>query len=447
MKTTSLHRFTCIYGLASLTLGLCSALKAAETAPPADASTKVSAKLETREIRLDEYLNLVAASNLDIAAQRFEVSKADAAVMAAKVFINPTLQFSSLTDYSNRGSQRLPGSYNAALTQTFELGGKRRYRQLVARQNLAATAATLESFMQNLKMDAASAYAEALASASMAREKERLSSILQKLLTAQQQRAKAGDVGDLDVIQTRTESGQLEVEALGAEADATDAALALNSFLGPRYQSVRWVPQGALDAKADLTEFSQLMCSAMHNRGDLVALRHARDSANSGISLAKANRVPNVDLGIGYAHSTTSNNTISPQPAYNMAGVVVSVPLPIWNRNKAEISSAEATALQTQTLLDAAETKAGVEVRRALAQYQAARRQLALYDNGIIKDAETALDKRSIAYQRGQSTLLELLDAQRTAAEVWEKYLSARSDEVKSVIELHRAAGIWHVKF
>lgn len=422
-------------------------LSAGETRVPSVGQLAISSKMEPRDITLDAYLNLVVASSLDYAARKYNVSISEAAVMASKVFPNPVFQAGNLIDSSNSGSQRLPSMWNYSLTQTFEPGGKRRWRQMVARQNLAASAATLESFMQNLKMDAAGVFAEALAFSSLAKEKQRLTGIMQKLLTAQQRREKAGDVGELEVIQTRVEVGELEAEAMGAEADAADAALALNSYLGPSYQNTRLRPQGSLTATADSVEFPHLMCSAIKNRADLAALRLSRDSATSGISLAKANRVPNVDLGFGFAHSTNSNNIISPQPSYNMAGFVLSMPLPLWNRNKAEITTAQATAEQAQVLLEAAELKAGVDVRRALAQYNAAKRQLALFQDGVIKDAEAALDKRGIAYQRGQSTLLELLDARRTAAGVWEKYLSAQSDQVKAVIELHRSAGIWHVRF
>ncbi len=445
-----------IWRLSQLRLGCALILSASYatflTAAEADkkvspVKVEITTRMQPQDITLETYLNRVVASSLEYAARRYNVSIAEAAVVASKVFPNPVFQSGNLIDSSNSGSQRLPSMWNYSLTQTFEPGGKRRWRQLVARQNLAASAATLESFMQNLKMDAAAVFADALAYSSMAREKQRLTGIMENLLAAQQQRAKAGDVGDLEVIQTRVEAGELAAEALGAEADAADAALALNGYLGPRYQNIRLRPQGSLSAKADSVEFPHLMCSAIKNRADLAALRLVRDSATSGISLAKANRIPNVDLGFGFAHSTNSNNTISPQPSYNMAGFVLSVPLPLWNRNKAEISAARATADQAQVMLEAAELKAGVDVRRALAQYDAARRQLALYQNGVIKDAESALSKRGIAYKRGQSTLLELLDARRTAAGVWEKYIAAQSDEVKAVIELHRSAGIWHVHF
>ena len=45
----------------------------------------------TNEITLDEFLNEVAAANLDYAAQRYNVDIAKAAVAIAKEFPNPNL--------------------------------------------------------------------------------------------------------------------------------------------------------------------------------------------------------------------------------------------------------------------------------------------------------------------------------------------------------------------
>ena len=52
-----------------------------------------------------------------------------------------------------------------------------------------------------------------------------------------------------------------------------------------------------------------------------------------------------------------------------------------------------------------------------------------------------------VSYKRGGSSLLELLDAQRKANEVWQSFYDAQSDHARAVIELHRAAGIWIIHF
>src|SRR5262249_605208 len=125
----------------------------------------------TNEITFDQFLNEVAKENLDYSAQRYNVSIAEAAVAAAKVFPNPTLNLGGARDVTQSGDQRLPSTAGAAVTQTLELGGKRKYRILSARQSYAAAAATLDGFLRNLKLDAAGGFADALALARNAEQK------------------------------------------------------------------------------------------------------------------------------------------------------------------------------------------------------------------------------------------------------------------------------------
>ena len=398
-------------------------------------------------IKLEDYLAKVAASNLAYAAQRYNVTVAETAIMAAKLFQNPVLQFANGKDLTHTRSQALPGYYQTSISQTFEMGGKRTKRWLVARKNYAATSATLQSFLQNLRLDASAAYADAIALGLEASQFQRTATLLRELLQAQQERQKAGDISDVDLLQTRVEVRQFEAELLNAQAQATNAELGLNAFLGPQFSGTHWQPVGTLDVSPQSTELFKLLSSAIRNRPDLLAMRHQRDAALASINLEKAKRVPDVNLGVLWQQSTPSVNMTSPQPIYNMGGVMVSIPLPIWNRNKTGIAASEAMASQAQLQLDNAEVQAGVDVRQALSLYGIARERVALYQGGVLKDADSALEKRVVSYKRGGSSLLELLDAQRKANEVWMSFYNAQIDHARAVIELHRAAGIWIVHF
>ena len=318
---------------------------------------------------------------------------------------------------------------------------------MVARKNYAATSATLQTFLQNLRLDASAAYADAIALGKVAMQFQRTATLLRELLQAQEERQKAGDISDVDLLQTRVEVRQFEAELLNAQAQAKNAELGLNAFLGPRFSSTHWYPVGTLDVTPQTTELFKLLFSAIRNRPDLIALRHMRDAALASINLEKAKRVPDINVGAGWMRSTSSYNDTSPQPLYNMGVLQVSMQLPIWNTNKTGIAAANAQASQAQLQLDDAEVKAGVAVRQSLALYGSAHERVRLYQSGVLKDVDAALEKRVLSYKRGASSLLELLDAQRKANEVWISFYTAQIDHARSVIELHRSAGIWLVHF
>jgi cobalt-zinc-cadmium efflux system outer membrane protein len=401
----------------------------------------------TNEITFDQFLNEVVAANLDYAAQRYNVSIAQAAIAAAKEFQNPTLQLSGAGDVTHSGSQRMPSTAGASLTQTIELGGKRKYRILGAKQNYAAAAATLEEFLRNLKLDAAAAFADALALSRSAEQKRESARYLTRLADAQRERRRLGDISEADMLQAQVEEQQFQNEVLTAEGDAEKASLALCTFLGRNRGQARLIAKGSLDLPTREFEISQVMTEALQHRPDLIALRHTRDAADSKVREEKANRVPNVDVGPNWTHNTSSQNSIAPSPEFDSVGLSVSLPIPLWNRNKAAIASARSTAEQAQVQLEAAEHKAEVQIRQTFSAYHSAVERVRHYQGGILKDADAVLEAKRFSYQRGQSSLLELLDAQRTDNEVRSSYNDALADQAKALIELERAAHLWSVRF
>jgi outer membrane protein TolC len=267
------------------------------------------------------------------------------------------------------------------------------------------------------------------------------------LVKAQRERLRAGDVGEVDVLQTQVEEQLFQNELLAAQADAENASLALSGFLGRDRGQTLLVPQGNLGLSARDFDLHSLLAGALRRRPDLIALRHARDSAQTGVRLEKANRVPDVDVGAGWTRATRSDNAIAPSPEFDSLGLSFSVPIPLWNRNKAAIAAARFTAEQAEKQLESAELKAEVQVRQAFTTYRSAVERLSRYKGTILKDAEAVLEAKRFSYQRGQTTLLDLLDAQRTANEVRASYNDALADHAKALIELQRSAELWDLQF
>lgn len=401
----------------------------------------------TNEITFDEFLNEVVAANLDYAAQRYNVSIAQATLAAAKEFQNPTIQLNGGRDVTHGGDQRMPDTYGAALTQTIELGGKRKYRILGARENYQAAAATLDDFLRNLKLDAAAAFADALALSQSAEQKKQSADYLSRLTETQRVRFRAGDISRADMLQTQVEEQQFQNELLTAQADAENASLALNGFLGRERSETSLVPIGNLEISPRDFDLTTLLTDALKSRPDLIALRHARDAAQSNVHLEKANRVPDMDIGPSWTHSTSSQNSIAPSPEFDSVGISLSLPLPLWNRNKAGIASARFAAEQAQKQVESAELKAEVQLRQAFSAYRSALARVRNYQNGILKDADAVLESKRFSYQKGEASLLELLDAQRTANDVHSSYNDALAEQAKALIELERATGTWEIEF
>jgi cobalt-zinc-cadmium efflux system outer membrane protein len=389
----------------------------------------------------------VAAENLDYAAQRYNVDIARAAVAVAKEFPNPNLNLGGGRDLRFRGSQALPEPASVGVDQSLEYLGKRKWRIRTADQSYRAAAATLEDFLRNLKLDASEAYVAALAAQRSLEQQRKTTDYLRQLVAAQQHRFHAGDVSETDLTQSRVDELQSESDLLSAENDAQTAQLALDTFLGRNRGQTAFLLQGNLEFQPQTFDLSHLIAGMLRSRPDLVALRHSRDSAQSGVRLARASRVPDVDVGVNYTYTTASDNDIAPAPHDSMLALSLSVPLPVWNRNHAEIVTAHAMAEQSQKQLDSAELKAEVQLRQAFTTFQLMQDRVQKFQDVILRGADDVLTAKRYSYDHGNSTLDDLLMAQSADNNVHQAFNRAWADAVNARMELARAAGLPDARF
>jgi len=407
----------------------------------------------TNEITLDEFLNEVAEANLDYAAQRYNVDIAKAAVAIAREFQNPTLNLGDSHElrfagrYVNGVDQSEPEALNVGIAQTIPIGGKRKWGIRMATQNYHSAAATLDDFVRNLKLNASEAFVGALAAQRELEQQHKTTDYLRQLVAVQDHRFKAGDIGETDLTQSRVDELQSESDLLNAENDAQVAQLNLNNFLGRDRGQTTFILRGKLELEPRSFDLSQLIENALQTRPDLVALRHARDGAKSGVHLAKANRIPDPTVGVGYTYSTATENFVNPTPQMDYLGVSLSFQLPLWNRNKAEITTARSVAEQTQKQVESAELKAEVQVRESFNTYQLMQERVQKFQSETLKGADDVLAAKRFSYEHGNSTLDDLLMAQSADNDVHQAYNSALADAANALMELERAAGLWDVKF
>ena len=432
-------RFLLMTGLLTGLLFLGPHASTAQAAEPAGATTP------PLPLSLDAFLAEVAQNNLEYAAQRYNVSIAQAEIAKAKVFPNPVLGSGYMGDVSGND---MPSNFNLGITQTFLTAGKRRAGIEVAEGNYRVAGSTLEDFFRNLRAAAANGFIDALAAQLIVQQKKRSAEALDRLVEANEKRFRAGDLAEIDVTQSRVEAQQFHSELLAAEANLQRAVIALSQFLGKERSSVTLNPEGRLE-EIPPKNFSlpELVEEALQKRPDVVSAWHAREAARSGVKLAKANRFPDVDIGLTWQRTGKSTNEISPSPQFNSLGLSMSIPLPILNTKRAELEIARLTSEQAEKNWQAVRLKTEVEIRQAYTGHQLAAARVAKYKTGVLRDAASVLEAKLYSYQRGHTSLLEVLNAQREENNIYLAYYDTLTDYAKALVTLEQASGIWDVKF
>jgi cobalt-zinc-cadmium efflux system outer membrane protein len=174
----------------------------------------------------------------------------------------------------------------------------------------------------------------------------------------------------------------------------------------------------------------------MEARPDVRAKRLLFAQREADLKLAKAYRIPDVTVGVGYAVQGPKGPDNPGQLAANLG-----VPLPLFNRNQGGIVQAE-VGLQTAEA-DLGKTLNQVEnqVDTAYRNLIQSRRLVEAYLGGVLDDARSTLTIVERAYERGGATLLELLDAARTSRTIQQNYIEALFNYQRNVIQLESAVG------
>jgi outer membrane protein, heavy metal efflux system len=398
-------------------------------------------------ITFADYVTEVLRSNLDLSAQRANIAISKAQVTTASA--RPDWSFDvglPLVDVSNQGN---PTTTSAGITAPVELGGKRGARIRAAAADVSTVTADYDDQVRQLRATSASAFVDGLGVRQILQSKNKSLAQLDRIVSVNEQRLRVGDIGEIELMQSRVERDQFKADVISAESDVYNADLVFAQHLGnPQKLGAQMpMPSGSLEISTRTFDLDQLVASAFKNRSDVVSRTRAIHAADERIKLAKANLVPDVAVNGAYSHTAADTGGFS-QPADNTIGASLSLNLPISRRlHPGELEVARATRTQAELQLKSIQLKVEVEVRAAFERYQSSARRLNVFRGGMLRDADRVLEARLYAYERGGATLLEVIDAQRKSAEVYLAYSQALVDHAHALVTLEETAGIWDVSF
>lgn len=440
--------------LASVLLASARAAHAQTPAPPPQvaetqaAPAPASAGVAGEKFNFRGYLQQVGSGNLDLLAQRTTVGTAQAQNALARIFPDPTVT-AGLLQYDLSQNGQNPTATVVQLNVPIQIGGQRGARIAYAEANLSATEAELMDYLRTLRANAANGYVDSLHARLILERRKRTLASLSRLVAVNEERLRAGDIGEATVLQSRVEANPFRADCIDSEGVVKTADLTLVQLLGTgaATRMTRAINvEGNLTAAADRTfDVAGLIQIANAQRPDLLAAKRRQSAASRQIDLAKANRV--VDLGVGatWQHNLYLGGA-SPQTPTNMLGGQVTVPIPFSRMYRGELDAAYAQRSLSEAVSQGTAVRVEIEVRSAVAKYEAAAGRVKLYTGGTIHDADQVLEKALYNYQRGGATLVEVLVAQRTDNDVYLSYYDALADAAHALIAVQQAAGTWDIE-
>jgi outer membrane protein, heavy metal efflux system len=367
---------------------------------------------------------LALTNNLDIQAVQARYAIRRAAIRIAAQRPNPALVSEFLRDEPHQSMFfELP----------LELGGRRLRRIEVAEAELKLTDAELADAFRKMRRDLRKAfYGVILADQRIALAQAEVD-IAQRVLRVADERYRAGAVPLLETLQAKLRltraQGALALEQKQRLAAQSD----LNTVLNLKSDFPSNVSGSLLDFPPGF-EISTYQQTALQQNPDLQAFTQELEVENRRLSLFRAERLPEALLQAGSDFSS-SEFAVGPR-----AGITLEIPI----FKKRQGQTEESLAIQEQIRLAAQATRRHIEgaIGSAYTRMQAQRSRVESFQKEIVPAAEEQERMAEESYREGKSSILTVLEAQRSLRDVRVEFLQAQFDFQMAVADLEEAAGI-----
>ena len=305
------------------------------------------------------------------------------------------------------------------LTQTFQLGGQRGHRKRIATTHFEKANVELAEASRLLTKSVKTAFYE------LALVQEKLKLAKEIIQHTEQMRDIAQfqfEAGDISVTKSNLANIQLQSalrEASTLESELHLARLELNGLMGisleMEHTAIGGLPKNILvDAHQKLT-LDNLKTHALAHRTDLKSLRLDAQLTENELQLAKAANIPDLSVGALAQHSTDENKF----------GVKFTIPLPLFDRNRAEINAAKAQQQVDTAQISDAERQITREVMSAFLSLNTARKMIEFYEGDSLTLLNENLNLTRDAYELGEAELLEVILMQNEFIKTRFAYLEA----------------------
>lgn len=394
---------------------------------------------ETQAISLRQAVEIATSNNPDIASLRKESGIFDAATLRAGLLANPTLELEGETGALTGSSS--DNSISLGISQEFQLGDKRNKRRLAAERDAAAYRWQVLDRERVLKEQVQGAYYDAL----LARERLALAhrsiDLNKQLLQVAEDRLAAGDIPELEMYLVKVELARSEGARMDVDRAFLDAGARLFALLAlPPGESPAL--SGSLDADTsqprDLAALKRL---ALKNRPDLKAADAAANKSQAEVALAEAEAIPNLTAGVALAREASSmeiGGVEGKETAYSV-GLKLSIPIPLFDRNRAGVQEARAKLSSAEIRAKAAAHGVEREVESARASLANAEKVVSLYKSSILRQLEENLQLTQEAYRLGEVGVLAVIEEQKKFFEVSDGYLTALHARQMAMAKLESA--------
>jgi cobalt-zinc-cadmium efflux system outer membrane protein len=232
----------------------------------------------------------------------------------------------------------------------------------------------------------------------------------------------------------------IDANTLNFRRQEREAALVAKTAAAELNQLCGRSPNATLQVKAGKLNFLQISLQELVNaaRGNAFDIRiRQRELAQQGfkVALARNERFPAMAVGPYYSQENAADKE-------HQAGIGISLPLPLWDRNAGNIETTKAREKQALASLFATQREVERRVIQSAATFQAKREEIAKWQVDTIAKFRGAAELADRNYQLGAVALPLYVETQKQYLEIVGALQDMKKDALQAAQELEILTGL-----
>jgi len=298
------------------------------------------------------------------------------------------------------------------------LGHKLQLNRAIAQHAVLQAEHRLAAQEIRVRTDARIAFYQALTARRQTELTAELVRIAQLGVDNARRQNKGTDIGENDVLEARIELHRAEIEVRNAANRHAAAWRSLAAVVG-----LRDLPQQELDGRLeDVPQertWEGALQTTLQTSPEMAAAVASRDRALATLRRAGVEMIPNVTVDglVNWRDNGIDGKTDG--------GFLVSLPLPVWNRNQGGVGRSRGEVLAAEQVIQQLELSLQNRLAPVFERYANAHFQVGQFRELILPEAAGALALTRKNYEVGLVEYVDLLTSQRTNAQVNIDYLKA----------------------
>ncbi len=386
----------------------------------------------TNRVGLEALVAEVLARNPELNFYRAEIAAAQGERRTAGTLPNPEVSATLGHKRASGGGDGVAWSVSAQ--QTIEWPGRVPLRKAIANQQIKLAELGLAQFNMALAARARALAVTLFAAQEKAAATHEVADRFQSLREVLVQRDPAGLTPALETRIIEATELTLHRRASAAATAEQAALLELNQLRGrPLSETVKVQRPGLTFAPAPGADV--LQAAALTNNFELQMRRAELEQQGFKVSLAKNERNPAFSVGPYVSQERAGDRE-------TQIGLGVTIPLPLWSRNKGGVELAEARQQQAATSMLVTQRQLERQVAEQAMRYQSKLTEMGKWRADSIEKFQEAAALADRHYRLGAVPIATYVELQKQYLEAVEALLDTRTEALEAALQLELLTGL-----